>query len=198
MITLVMDTAYKHLVLGIYRDGELLAGTAEVCFKKQSETIFVELEKLLEKCGLKLSDVNEVVITDGPGSYTGLRIAMTVAKIMGAMADVRVCTISTMQLYAGLAEKANVILDARGKRAYTAHLENGEVLFDAILPVSELPAFLESHPGTLYGDGELVGMEAEQAEFLKNAADLRDLYQEVENIHALVPRYYKESDAYKV
>ena len=48
MITLAMDSAYKNLVIGLYEDGRLIDGIAFEAFKKQSETIFVELEKLLK------------------------------------------------------------------------------------------------------------------------------------------------------
>ncbi len=198
MITLAMDTAYKYLTVGIYEDGQLLAGLAEECFKKQSETIFVRIEELLHKCGLKLSDVDEVVITEGPGSYTGLQIAMTIAKILGTQSTAKIYTLSTMQLYAGLEPQANVILDARAHRAYTAHLSNGVITEEAILDVKDLPKFIDDHPGTLYGDGFLVEQEGAPSDFLQNFADLRELYQPVENVHALVPKYYKESDAYRV
>ncbi len=198
MITLAMDTAYKFLNVGLYEDGKLLAGSSEECFKKQSEMIFVVIENLLKQTGLKFSDIDECVITDGPGSYTGLRIAMTIAKMLGALSPAKVYTLSTMQLYAGKEKAANVILDARGHRAYIAHLENGRVTEDGILDLDLLPDFLKEHRGTLFGDGFLVGQEAEPTDFLQNFADLRDQYQEVENIHALIPRYYKESDAYRV
>lgn len=198
MITLVMDTAYQYLVLGLFRDGKLLAAYEEPCFKKQSESIFPELLRLLDENGLKLSDIDECVITDGPGSYTGLRIAMTIAKILGTQSDCRIYTISTMQMYAGREENANVILDARGHRAYTAHLENGRVTEDCILDTDDLPAFLDSHPGTLFGDGELVSRQSAPSHFVKNFYDLRELWNPVENVHSLVPRYYKESGAYRV
>lgn len=49
MISLCMDSAYKALVLGLYKDGTLIDGVSIEAFKKQSETIFVELNQLLEK-----------------------------------------------------------------------------------------------------------------------------------------------------
>ena len=104
--------------------------------------------------------------------------------------------ISTMQLYAGMDASANVILDARGQRAYVAHLENGEIVGQTtILSLEDTKAFLEAHPGTLYGDGQLLGLESKEPSYLKNFIQVPA--RKIENIHALVPDYLKESSAYK-
>jgi tRNA threonylcarbamoyladenosine biosynthesis protein TsaB len=78
----------------------------------------------MDAAGLKPMDIDQCVITDGPGSYTGVRIAMTVAKVMCAMRSLPLYTLGTLQLYAGR-ETCTVLLDARGKRAYAASFENG-------------------------------------------------------------------------
>lgn len=196
MISLCMDSAYKALVLGLYKDGTLIDGVSIEAFKKQSETIFVELNQLFEKTGLDYKDVDEVIITDGPGSYTGIRIAMTIAKVFCTQMHKTLKCISTMQLFAGMDESANVILDARSKRAYVAHLEKGVVVGKTqILKVDQLEDFLNEHPGTLYGDGYLVNQEATSCDFLKNFMEVPS--RTIENVHALVPQYLKESDAYK-
>ena len=197
MISLCMDSAYKQLVLGLYEDDALLAGISLEAFKKQSETIFVELNKLLEQTKLDYKDIDRIVITKGPGSYTGIRIAMTIAKVLCSQMHKDLYTISTMQLYAGLEPSANVILDARSHRAYVAHLEKGKIIGGTqILDLEEVKKFLEAHPGKVFGDALL--SETEASDFLKNFIDLKAEYQKVENIHALVPDYLKESDAYKV
>ncbi|WP_273477440.1 tRNA (adenosine(37)-N6)-threonylcarbamoyltransferase complex dimerization subunit type 1 TsaB [Faecalicoccus acidiformans] len=197
MISLCMDSAYKQLVLGLYEDDALLAGISLEAFKKQSETIFVELNKLLEQTKLDYKDIDRIVITKGPGSYTGIRIAMTIAKVLCSQMHKELYTISTMQLYAGLEPSANVILDARSHRAYVAHLEKGKIIGGTqILDLEEVKKFLEAHPGKVFGDALL--SETETSNFLKNFIDLKAEYQKVENIHALVPDYLKESDAYKV
>ena len=196
MISLCMDSAYKALVLGLYKDGTLIDGVSIEAFKKQSETIFVELNQLFEKTGLDYKDVDEVIITDGPGSYTGIRIAMTIAKVFCTQMHKTLKCISTMQLFAGMDESANVILDARSKRAYVAHLEKGVVVGKTqILEVDQLEDFLNAQPGTLYGDGYLVDQEAVTCDFLKNFMEVPS--RTIENVHALVPQYLKESDAYK-
>ena len=84
------------------QDGTLIDGVSIEAFKKQSETIFVELNQLFEKTGLDYKDVDEVIITDGPGSYTGIRIAMTIAKVFCTQMHKTLKCISTMQLFAGM------------------------------------------------------------------------------------------------
>ena len=197
MISLCMDSAYKQLVLGLYKEDTLLAGISLEAFKKQSETIFVELNKILEQANLDYKAIDRVVITRGPGSYTGIRIAMTIAKVLCSQMHKEPYTISTMQLYAGLEPSANVILDARSHRAYVAHLEKGKIIGNTqILDLEEAKDFLKAHPGKVFGDALL--SEVEPSDFLKNFIELKAEYQKVENIHALVPDYLKESDAYKV
>ncbi len=199
MISLCMDSAYKNLIIGIYEDDKLLAGVAREAFKRQSETIFVELNALLRQTGLDYKDIDRVVITDGPGSYTGIRIAMTIAKVLCSQMKKELYCISTMQLYAGLEQKANVILDARSHRAYAAHLEGGVIEpATSILTLEEVNDFLKEHPGTVLGDAALVGLEPVSVDFLQNFIDLEPFYRKVENIHTLVPKYLKESSAYKV
>lgn len=197
MISLCMDTAYKALVVGIYKDSKLLKGISIEAFKKQSESLFVEMNALLKACDLTYKDVDRIVITKGPGSYTGIRIAMTVAKVLASQLHIELCTISTMQLYAGL-ETCNVLLDARSKRAYVAYVKDGHIEGKTqILPIDQLQEFIDLHPGKLVGDGYLVNQEGSSVDFLKNFIDLEPVYEHVDNVHALVPDYLKESDAYK-
>ncbi|MGM9947141.1 tRNA (adenosine(37)-N6)-threonylcarbamoyltransferase complex dimerization subunit type 1 TsaB [Floccifex sp.] len=196
MISLCMDSAYKNLVLGIYRNDVLLDGISIEAFKKQSETIFVELNRLLKNVKLDYCDIDRFIITDGPGSYTGIRIAMTIAKVLASQMKKELYCISTMQLYAGMDESANVVLDARSKRAYVAHVEKGIHDCIQILNVEDLPSFLQEHPGTLYGDGYLINQQETKSDFLENFIQVP--MRKIENIHALVPQYLKESDSYKV
>mgnify|MGYP003244887950 CR=1 FL=1 len=182
MISLCMDSAYKQLVLGLYKDKELLAGISLEAFKKQSETIFVELNRLLKETNLDYKDIDRVIITKGPGSYTGIRIAMTIAKVLCSQMHKELYTISTMQLY-----------------AYVAHVEDGQIQGNIqILTLDEVKKFIETNPGILLGDADLMGQDVQKVNFLKNFIELEPYYEKVENIHALVPDYLKESDSYKV
>ena len=199
MKTLCLDSAHKYLIIGLYENDSLVCGTANVSWKKQSETIFPELMRLMQEAGWDSDDVDEVVITDGPGSYTGVRIAMCVAKVLCTRKHIPLYAISTLQLYAGPTDNAFVMLDARSNRAYTGELCGGSFKTkEQILTLDEIRERLDDKKYVLFGDCELIDREAEEAAFLKNFIALRPYYRKVENIHTLTPRYLKEADAYKV
>lgn len=190
MITLYMDTAFKRLNLLLARDQKPLAGISVEAFKKQSELIFVELNELLAQAGLTYKDLNRIVITRGPGSYTGVRIAMSIAKVLASQLHIPLYTISTMQLFTGK-KSGKVLLDARAKRAFYAEIEEGKIRRLEILPLEEIESLL-SDDDLLFGDAGLVDREAQPSDFLENFLLLEEELEPVENVHLLKPEYLKE------
>ena len=81
MYSLYLDTATKYLSIGIAKDYRLIDKVQYEANKRQSEVTIPELKKQLDKLNLSLSDIGEIVITIGPGSFTGVRIG--VALILG-------------------------------------------------------------------------------------------------------------------
>lgn len=198
MKTLCLDSAHRYLVVGLYEDDLCICGCCDVCWKRQSETIFPQLIRLMKQVGWDSDDIDEVVITDGPGSYTGVRIAMSIAKVLCTRKHLPLYTISTLQLYAGMHEHAMVMLDARSARAYCGFLHKGTFIEpEMILTLDEIKKDVLHHEYHLFGDVELIGKQSEETDFLRNFIELRAYYQYVDNIHTLTPRYLKEADAYK-
>ena len=101
MKTLCMDTAHKNLIVALYENDRMICGIARKAWKRQSEDLFPAIIECMEKAGWDSTDLDEVVITDGPGSYTGVRIAMTVAKVLCTRQGVtvmRVCNVKHVTL----------------------------------------------------------------------------------------------------
>ena len=194
MKTLCMDTAHRYLVLALVEDGNVVASHMSEAWKKQSETIFVELLKLMDEAKWNVDDIDRVVISRGPGSYTGIRIAMSIAKVLTTQKDIDLYTVSTLQLYSGL-EDVYVMLDARSKRAYFGDVVQGELKDCSIRTLEEIEA-LEGK--MIVGDTELIGKEKAEIDFVSNFVKLEPFYVKVENKHTLVPEYLKEESAYLV
>ena len=67
MKTLCMDTAHKNLIVGLYENDRRVCGIAKEAWKRQSEYLFPAIVECMEKAGWDSMDLDEVVITDGPG-----------------------------------------------------------------------------------------------------------------------------------
>ena len=126
MKTIIMDSANKYLVVALYEDEKCLASLQEEGNRKQSEYAIVYLQKLLQENQLKISDFDEMVITIGPGSYTGVRVALTIAKTLNATMNLKIKTVSSLKAMAGM-KKAISILDARSKKLFLGIYNEGKV-----------------------------------------------------------------------
>ena len=79
---LFVDTASDETQVGIFVERKMLALKKWGGKGNLSETLLIQIEKLLKNCRLKLSDLNQISVFPGPGSYTGLRIGITVANFL--------------------------------------------------------------------------------------------------------------------
>lgn len=191
MITLMMDTSFRYLNLAIYQDDKILVSFHEEAFKSQSERILQEIDRLFKEVNLQPSDLHAIVLTDGPGSYTGLRISMTIAKVLASIHPVDVYTLSSLQAMAGLQSSIGIIMDARANRVYTAHYHQGVAVQDEkIMEIEEASAYFKEI--VCVGDADMINQEKKFYDIAQHVLDLRLKWQRVDQIDALVPRYLKE------
>ncbi len=193
MLTLCIDTAYKYLTVCLIKDNELLASISSECFKRQSEEIFMALDELYKKSGIKKEDVDSLCITKGPGSYTGVRIAMTIGKVYSKVNNLSLYKISTLRLYAGNKEKTMVVMDARANRAYVGVYDKNEcILKDCIKELNDI----DTKDYDVILDGSLLGKENKMPSIPKCFLDTKDYWEKVDEINFLAPDYLKESNEY--
>lgn len=194
MLTLCLDTAYKYLSLALIEDDQLIAAIDEPCFKRQSELVFVRMGELFKQAKKQPLDIDAICITKGPGSYTGVRIAMSIAKTIAEVKGITLYTISTLKLYAGNQADTAVILDARAERIYYGRYNYSEVLIpDQILSLKDFKDDALHSIGDLTLIGQKEKMPLISACFLKT----KDSWEKVDNVAYLTPLYLKESSAYQ-
>jgi tRNA threonylcarbamoyladenosine biosynthesis protein TsaB len=96
--------------------------------KTHSELLLPMIDHVLSAVDWKISDLDALVVADGPGSFTGLRIALATAKALAHAYQTPIYTVSTLLgfAYHGKMIEACVcpILDARRGQVYTALYEN--------------------------------------------------------------------------
>lgn len=198
MISLVMDTSNSYLAVGLFKDNMCLEAFQEKGSRRQSEKAIPTLKEVLDRHHIALKDVNEMIITSGPGSYTGVRVAMTIAKTLAAVSDVRIKSVSSLAAYAGMNQALSVI-DARGHKVFVGVYENGLPLIKEQVVALEDFDQLRAE----YGDFELVGeigclgLDEKECDLCANIYALGQMADPIENVDLLVPTYIKDVEAKK-
>ncbi len=193
MLTLCIDTAYKYLTCALIRDNQIISSYSKECFKKQSEEVFNALKEVFEGAGVERKAIDSICITEGPGSYTGVRIGMTIAKVIGETIPVDVYKISTLRLYAADRENCMVVMDARASRVYCGVYDRDLIVMDdQALEIRDV----DVKDYLVVGDGSLVGKNNDYGDIAEAFLKTKHLWEKVENISYLVPKYLKESESY--
>ncbi|WP_201985773.1 tRNA (adenosine(37)-N6)-threonylcarbamoyltransferase complex dimerization subunit type 1 TsaB [Hymenobacter rubidus] len=184
-LLLSLETSSPVCSVALHRvaDGSLVGQSELRLDKSHSTHLTVLIEQLLENTGYQLDDLAAVAVSDGPGSYTGLRIGGAAAKGLCFALDIPLVAVSTLralavQVAAGTARPENYLycpmLDARRQEVYAAlYTHDGrEVLAPTplILDADTLAEQLVHHSVLFFGNGAtkfqaLLG-ESAQAGFL--------------------------------
>jgi tRNA threonylcarbamoyladenosine biosynthesis protein TsaB len=96
MIVLGIDTSAYANAIGIVRDGRVLADTIFEARTDSLQKILVNIEDVLKSADLKLADINGFGVGLGPGSWTGIRVGVTVGKILAYSRGKPACGVPTL------------------------------------------------------------------------------------------------------
>lgn len=162
MLTLALDTATPRSSCALLEDGELL-GERET----KAAAVLAAAEVLLDEAGFAAGDLERIVCGTGPGSFTGIRIGLAIARGLCLALDIPLAGVSTLAALQEGAPGALPIIDGSRKEIFT--LVAGE-------PAVLKPEQLELKPGMLcVGDGALRYrslLEAAGAEVPPDASEL--------------------------
>jgi tRNA threonylcarbamoyladenosine biosynthesis protein TsaB len=137
VLILAFDTATDRATSALVSDGEVLGERVS-----RASTLLEDVDALLRQAGAHATDIDGLAVGTGPGSFTGTRIGLAVARGLAFALGVPVAGVSTLEALAAGAPGATAVIDARRREVFVA---GPTVLF---------PADLELEPGTLcVGDG---------------------------------------------
>ena len=144
-------------------DGKLVAESFQNNGLTHSKTVMAMLENMLKSCGEKLENMDKIAASAGPGSFTGLRIGVSVAKGLSWSSGVPVCGVSTLEAMAWQAASFDgvvcPVMDARAGQVYNGLFKSrdGElerVCEDRAIALKDLTDELKNYEDImLLGDG---------------------------------------------
>lgn len=190
MLRLFLNTSNKYLYICLM-DGMVI--TDEVLMEgnnNHSEKLIDVLAEFLKKNQLTTDDIDEVYVGRGPGSYTGVRIACTVAKVMAHIKNKKLYSFSSLDLI--LSNKLNkpgiyqVVMDARRGNSFAkvvkVKVNDVEILFDE--------AFVENQVlANNYGEYPVIN--SEDTLYRVDLLLKFNLVKEEKDVHAFVPTYLR-------
>ena len=121
-----IDTTTKKCSVALAQDGELMIQKELLSEEfSHSEQLHPFIEEVLKESGLKSSSLSAIVISKGPGSYTGLRIGVAAAKGLCFALDLPLIALNTLEIMVQPYEVSPYsfiipMLDARRMEVYTA------------------------------------------------------------------------------
>jgi len=162
---LAIDTATEQAGIALF-DGVNIAEVSWPAGRQQTVTVLPAIERLLASSGVTLGDVAALGVAIGPGTFTGLRIGLSIAKGLAALSDRAIVGISTLAVaaepYGSAAVPVLVTLPAGRGRVVWAVKDIGEAVGSPVnSSLAELEAVLAEHPEYLLA-GELLPEQRER------------------------------------
>ena len=193
MVTILLDSSNTNLSVGIAKDNIILDYISYEAWQRQSEYMIVELNKLLEKHNIKKEDITDVMVAKGPGSYTGVRIAITIAKTIAVALNAKLYAVSSLRVEKNGDVPSICLINARSNRSYVGVYKGQEILLNAcIMKNDEVMKYIADHPDySVCGDTKYLNVEGIESNTMKEMLDLKDSLESI-NPLSLKPVYMKD------
>lgn len=129
MIWLGIETANAPLSVAVVNDGKIVAEVVQNIKLTHSVGAMPAIEEVIKKAGIEASQIDAIAVSKGPGSYTGVRIGVTLAKTLAWSLQKPLVGVSSVKALAANARIANIticaLFDARRQNVYAGVYEGG-------------------------------------------------------------------------
>lgn len=133
MITLFLDTSTTKFIIGIYKDFDCLFLDIDDNNMDLSSKVLPKIDYALKKCNLMLDDINKIMVVNGPGSFTGIRVGVTIAKTLAWTKNIDILTVSSLELLATTTTNKEYVvplIDARRDCFFAGMYFNGKNILE--------------------------------------------------------------------
>jgi tRNA threonylcarbamoyladenosine biosynthesis protein TsaB len=155
-LLLGLDTSTSTASVALFDGQRVLSETTWLAGREHSTRLLVEVEMTLERVARSAQDLTGLVVARGPGSFTGVRVALSVAKGIAAGLSIPLWGVSSLDVVAHSAGRPEVpvraVLEAGRGRYATALYRHGQSVQSASLATLDQLSNLISEPTLLIGE----------------------------------------------
>ena len=204
MRTLYIDTSSSFLYSAIVEDNKILGEIKEEYGQSLSEVALPRIVSIFNDNNIKPEDIDKIIVVNGPGSFTGIRIGITIAKVYSWSLNIPITTISSLEAMSLSSESQKYhvpAIDARRGYVFAAIYDqnNRQILKPQHIKIEDLKQEMASLDDYVvitndeYLDEDFDNIEAYNPNLLKIVNNYKD--KEPINPHAINPDYLKLTEA---
>ena len=188
MYSLLIDTHDKDVLFALYKDGKVLDYINKESNMRHSEIAMPSLIDLIDKNGLTIHDISEIFTVIGPGSFTGVRIGVTIAKTLAYLLKKPIISISSIDLEYFSNGLKNGFYVVSEKNGYFVCKYSGEIVSNSDIKYYSIDEFQSEFSDKSYYSDIKLSLD----EIYKYASKL-----EPTNPHLVNPIYVKQIEVEK-
>ncbi len=155
-LLLALDTSTSTASVALFDGERVVSETTWLAGREHSTRLLTEVQIALERVGRSEQELKGLVVARGPGSFTGVRVALSVAKGIAAGLSIPAWGVSSLDVFALAAGPVDlpvrpVVLAGRGRYATALYVGGVEIEPPRLLTLSELVAAI-AQPTVLIGE----------------------------------------------
>ena len=196
---LFINTSNKTLTVAILEDSNTLYEYKSENSNELSSKIMPIIDEAFKASSFKPSDIDTIFVTNGPGSFTGIRIGLTIAKVMAWSLHIKVVPISSLEYMASLNSEHDFVaplIDARRGFVFTGLYDKNlnSIIEDRHILLDEFKKLISDKDVFFVSDDEFE-FDVHKSDY--NLVKLIEKHKNDEGInpHKLNPNYLKLTEA---
>ena len=199
MISLLIDTCTNNVVIGLLKDKIVIDQRNDINDKTLSTNFIVWVKELLDRNNLEPKDINTIFVAIGPGSFTGIRVGVTFAKVLAWSLNIKVIPFSSLELLASTTNGDVIVplIDARREYVFAGIYDKklNSLMEDKYILLTDLQEELKK-----FENVEYVSLDEFDFDIVKPNVDItkvvdKHFIDEDVNPHSLNPNYLKKTEA---
>ena len=138
MKILVFDTCFNKTYLVLKFDNNILASEIidSTDTNYHSAYLIPKIRDVLKQNSILIKDLDAIGVNIGPGSFTGIRAGITIARVLSQQANLKLVGVTSLEILSKLNKsdkKTIVVTDARKNKVYYAEFENSKTIVEPML-----------------------------------------------------------------